>query len=167
MRVVCETSDGLEAIQKAVVLLPDLILLDIDLRAWTESKSPGKFGDCPRIYSQFLAQESSADMLQVALSLERDATLRKMKNKAAAELVAAMEQFPGEPLRATSRQLHNWQLHLVVWDATSQRSVTSPSIVLQRKGFICQRVFRNRPQFGPRNGKVRAATIQAHQELGK
>ena len=33
MRVVCETSDGLEAIQKAVVLLPDLILLDIDLRA--------------------------------------------------------------------------------------------------------------------------------------
>jgi hypothetical protein len=35
-------------------------------------------------------------MLQVALSLERDATLGKMKDMAAAELVAAMEQFPGE-----------------------------------------------------------------------
>jgi hypothetical protein len=77
-----ERPDGLEVIQTAAaVWQPDLILQEIDLRARKETKSPGECVVCPRIYNHFLAQEASADMLQKALSLEREARLRKIRQQ--------------------------------------------------------------------------------------
>jgi CheY-like chemotaxis protein len=70
--------DGLETIQKAVVWQPDLILLDIDPSSLKGIEVARQIRVCPRIYNPFLAQEASADILQKALSLQREATLRKI-----------------------------------------------------------------------------------------
>jgi hypothetical protein len=117
----------------------------------TESRLPWKFGVCPRIYNHFLAQEPSVDMLQQALSLERHATLRKIVEQP--NLSPPWSRSPGnnlsrQPLDDCTSAISHLRFSC---DATTERDSA----------------LRNRSQFGPRNGKVRAATIQAHQELGK
>ena len=124
---------------------------DRNLRGWTESKLPWKFGLCPRIYNHFLAQEPSVDMLQQALSLERHATLLKIVEQP--NLSPPWSRSPGnnlsrQPLDDCTSAISHLRFSC---DATTERDSA----------------LRNRSQFGPRNGKVRAATIQAHQELGK
>ena len=89
-QVVCEAADGLEAVQKAEELKPDLILLDIGLpklNGIQAARQIRKLAPSSRIL--FLSQESSADVLQEALDL--GAMGYVVKAYAGSELLAAVE----------------------------------------------------------------------------
>jgi DNA-binding NarL/FixJ family response regulator len=90
LQVICEVSNGLEAVQKAEELKPDLILLDIGL--------PGLNGiEAARQIRQlatqskiiFVSQESSPEVVQEALSLGAWGYI--VKPRAASDLVVAVE----------------------------------------------------------------------------
>ena len=70
VEIVGEVSDGLEAIQKAVELKPDLILLDIGLPTLNGIEVARQIRKLvPDSKIIFLSQESSADIVQEALNL--------------------------------------------------------------------------------------------------
>ena len=70
LQIICEVSDGLEAVQKAKVLQPDLILLDIGLPAMNGIEAARRIRKlAPESKIIFLSQESSGDVVREALSL--------------------------------------------------------------------------------------------------
>jgi DNA-binding NarL/FixJ family response regulator len=70
LQVVGEALDGLEAIQKAVELKPELILLDIGLPTLNGLEAARQIRKLvPESKVIFLTQESSADVLQEALRI--------------------------------------------------------------------------------------------------
>ena len=75
-----EASDGLEALQKAVELQPDLILLDIGLPSLNGIEVARQIRS---LVSEskiiFLTQESSSDVVQQALSLGARGYVAKIK----------------------------------------------------------------------------------------
>jgi DNA-binding NarL/FixJ family response regulator len=90
LQVVGEASDGLEAIQKAVELRPDLILLDIGLPSLNGIEVARQLRSLvPESIIVFLTQESSADVVQEALS--QGARGYVLKNMVLADLFAAAE----------------------------------------------------------------------------
>jgi DNA-binding NarL/FixJ family response regulator len=90
LQVVGEASDGPEALQKAVELRPDLILLDIGLPSLNGIEVARQMRSLvPESKIIFLTQETSADVVQVALSL--GAWGYVTKTKAQADLFAAVE----------------------------------------------------------------------------
>ena len=90
LRVVGEALDGLEAIQKAVELKPELILLDIGLPTLNGLEAARQIRKLvPESKVIFLSQESSADVLQEALSI--GAWGYVIKGGAETELLTAVE----------------------------------------------------------------------------
>jgi DNA-binding NarL/FixJ family response regulator len=90
LELVGEASDGLEAVQKAVELKPDLILLDIGLPSLNGIEAARKIRNLvPESRIIFLTQESSADGVQEALSLGAQGYV--VKTKARRELLNAVE----------------------------------------------------------------------------
>ena len=90
LQVVGEVSDGLEAIQKAVELRPDLIVLDIGLPSLNGIETARQICKLvPEAKIIFLTQESSSDVVQLAISLGARGYV--VKNKAGTDLVAAVE----------------------------------------------------------------------------
>jgi DNA-binding NarL/FixJ family response regulator len=84
--VICEVSDGLEAVQKAQELKPDLILLDIGLPTLNGIEAARRIRKLsPESTIVFVSQESSADVVQEALSLGASAYV--LKARAAIELL--------------------------------------------------------------------------------
>jgi DNA-binding NarL/FixJ family response regulator len=84
--VICEVSDGLEAVQKAEELKPDLILLDIGLPTLNGIEAARQIRKLsPESTIVFVSQESSADVVQEALSLGASAYV--VKARAAIELL--------------------------------------------------------------------------------
>jgi DNA-binding NarL/FixJ family response regulator len=70
LQVICEASDGLEAVQKAEELQPDLILLDIGLPIMNGIEAARQIRTlAPRAKIIFVSQESSADFVKEAFSL--------------------------------------------------------------------------------------------------
>jgi DNA-binding NarL/FixJ family response regulator len=70
VQVICEASDGLEAVQKAEELQPDLIVLDIGLPKLNGLEAARQIRQLsPNSKILFLSQESSADVMQEALGL--------------------------------------------------------------------------------------------------
>ena len=70
LQVVGEACDGLEAIQKAVELRPDLTVLDIDLPSLNGIEVARETQSLvPESIIIFLTQESSADVVQKAFSV--------------------------------------------------------------------------------------------------
>jgi DNA-binding NarL/FixJ family response regulator len=70
LRVVCEVSDGLEAVQMAEELKPDLILLDIGLPTLNGIEVARRIlVREPESKIIFLSQEISADFVQEAMRL--------------------------------------------------------------------------------------------------
>ena len=69
LQVICEASDGLEAVRKAEELQPDLIVLDIglpSLNGMEAARRIRKLSAEPKIL--FVSQESSADVVREALA---------------------------------------------------------------------------------------------------
>jgi DNA-binding NarL/FixJ family response regulator len=70
LRVICEVSDGLEAIHKAEELKPDLILLDIGLPTLNGIEAARRIlGFAPESKIIFSTQETSIDIVQEAMRL--------------------------------------------------------------------------------------------------
>jgi DNA-binding NarL/FixJ family response regulator len=90
LQIICEVSSGLEAVQKAEELKPDLILLDIGLPGLNGLEAARQIR---RLSAEskiiFLTQEVSAEVVQEALSL--GACGYVVKPKAAGELMAAVD----------------------------------------------------------------------------
>jgi DNA-binding NarL/FixJ family response regulator len=90
LQVICEASGGLEAVQKAEELRPDLILLDIGLPTLNGIEAARRIlALAPESKIIFLSQESSADVVREALSLGAKGYV--MKTRAARELFPAVE----------------------------------------------------------------------------
>jgi DNA-binding NarL/FixJ family response regulator len=90
LQVVSEASDGLEAVQKAEELKPDLILLDIGLPSLNGIAAARQIRKLsPESKIIFVSQESSADIIQEALNLGAWAYV--LKTRAQSDLVAAVE----------------------------------------------------------------------------
>jgi len=90
LQVVGEASDGLEAVQKAAELKPDLILLDVGLPSLNGIEAARQIRKLsPESKIIFLSQESSADVIQEALSLGASAYV--LKTRAVSDLLAAVD----------------------------------------------------------------------------
>jgi DNA-binding NarL/FixJ family response regulator len=90
LEIVGEASDGYEAIQKAVELKPDLVLMDIGLPSINGIEAARRIRELvPEARMLFLSQESSAEIVQEALSVGASAYVVKVN--AGIELVPALE----------------------------------------------------------------------------
>jgi DNA-binding NarL/FixJ family response regulator len=68
LQIICNVSDGVEAVQKAEELQPDLILLDIGLPSLNGIEVARQIRKVsPKSKILFVSQESSADVVQGAL----------------------------------------------------------------------------------------------------
>jgi DNA-binding NarL/FixJ family response regulator len=95
LQVICEVSDGLEAVQKAGELKPDLILLDIGLPSLNGIEAARRIRKLsPESKIIFLSQESSPDVVQHALSAGASGYV--VKTKAASQLLSAVEAVVAE-----------------------------------------------------------------------
>ncbi len=90
LQIIGEVSDGLEAVQKAVELQPDLILLDIGLPSLNGIEAARQIRTLvPESKVIFLTQESSADVVREARSLGARGYVVKLM--AGSELLPAVE----------------------------------------------------------------------------
>jgi DNA-binding NarL/FixJ family response regulator len=90
MQIVGEARDGLEAVEKAEELQPDLILLDVGLPKLNGIEAARRIRTVsPESKILFVSQESSADMVQEALRL--GALGYVVKTQAGLDLLAAVE----------------------------------------------------------------------------
>jgi len=90
LQVICEVSDGLEAVHKAEELQPDLILLNIGLPTLNGIEAARRIRKLsPESKILFVSQESSADVVQEALSV--GAAGYVLKAQGGSGLLAAVE----------------------------------------------------------------------------
>ena len=90
VQVICEASDGLDAVLKAVELKPDLILLDIGLPKLNGIDAARLIRRLvPESKILFLSQETSAEVVQEALNL--GALGYVVKGRAGIDLLPAVE----------------------------------------------------------------------------
>ena len=90
LQVICEASNGSEAVQKAEELQPDLILLDIGLPKLNGIEAARRVRKLsPKSKILFVSQESSADVVQEAVSLGGLGYV--VKTHAGKDLLAAVE----------------------------------------------------------------------------
>jgi len=102
LQVICEASDGSEAVQKAEELKPDLILLDIGLPKLNGIEAARRIRQLsPGSKIIFLSQDNSLDVVQEALSTGALAYVHKAH--AGSELLPAVRAvFRGERFVSTS-----------------------------------------------------------------
>jgi DNA-binding NarL/FixJ family response regulator len=90
LKVICNVADGLEAVQKAEVLEPDLVLLDIGLPTLNGIEAARQIRIlAPKSKIIFLSQESSPEVVREALNL--GAWGYVWKTRAGIDLLPAVE----------------------------------------------------------------------------
>jgi DNA-binding NarL/FixJ family response regulator len=90
LQVVGEASDGLEAVQKAVELKPNLVLMDIGLPSRNGIEAARQVRELvPDAKIIFLSQESSAEVVQEALSFGAQGYVVKIR--AGLDLLTAVQ----------------------------------------------------------------------------
>jgi DNA-binding NarL/FixJ family response regulator len=90
LHIVCEVSDGLEAVQKAEELHPDLVLLDIGLPSLNGIEAARRIRRLsPETKILFVSQETSPEAVQVALALGGHGYV--VKTDAGSELLEAVD----------------------------------------------------------------------------
>ena len=100
LRIVCEVSDGLEAVRKAKELKPDIILLDIGLPKLNGIEAARQIRSLiPKSKILFLSQEYWSDVVQEALILGNGYVVKTHAGKELLTAVAEVRrgsQFIGE-----------------------------------------------------------------------
>jgi DNA-binding NarL/FixJ family response regulator len=116
LHVIGVLSDGLEAVDQARKLRPDLILLDVGLPSLNGIEAARRIRKLsPESRILFVSQESSADVVQEAIS--SGARGYVVKAQAESELLAAIEavrkgeNFVGSGASAHSTQATNRHIH--------------------------------------------------------
>jgi DNA-binding NarL/FixJ family response regulator len=90
LQVICEVSDGFEAVQKAEELKPDLILLDMGLPTLNGLQAARQILKlAPESRIIFVSQQSSPDLVQEALSLGAKGYVAK--TRLASDLLIAVD----------------------------------------------------------------------------
>lgn len=90
LQVVCETSDGLGAVQKAQEIQPDLILLDIGLPKLNGIEAARRIPQCaPKTAILFLSENRLPDLAQEVLATGARGYI--LKSEARSELLANIE----------------------------------------------------------------------------
>ena len=90
LQVIGEVSDGLEAVQKAQEVQPDLVLLDIGLPTLNGIEAARRIRELsPQSKILFISQETSADVVQVALATGARGYV--VKTDAGSELLSALD----------------------------------------------------------------------------
>jgi len=90
VQVICDVADGLEAVQKAELLEPDLVLLDIGLPTLNGIEAARQIRKlAPESKIIFVSQESSCEVVQEALNL--GAWGYVVKTRAVIDLLAAVD----------------------------------------------------------------------------
>jgi len=109
VQVIGEVADGLEAVQKAELLEPNLVLLDIGLPTLNGIEAARQISKlAPKSKIIFVSQESSREVVQEALNV--GAWGYVVKTKAAIDLLAAVDAvFEGK--RFVSVGLSNQNLN--------------------------------------------------------
>jgi DNA-binding NarL/FixJ family response regulator len=105
-QIVCEVSDGSEAVQKAEELKPDLIVLDIGLPKLNGIKAARRIRQVsPNSKIIFLSTDNSPDVAQAALSTGAQSYVHKARAQSdllpAINTVLRREQFVSNKLGAT------------------------------------------------------------------
>jgi DNA-binding NarL/FixJ family response regulator len=79
LQIICEISDGLEAVQKAEEMQPDLVLLDIGLPHLNGIDAAQRIRELsPRSKILFVSQETSPDVVKAALASGGSGYILKM-----------------------------------------------------------------------------------------
>jgi DNA-binding NarL/FixJ family response regulator len=100
LQVVCEASDGLEAIEKSRDLQPDLILLDIGLPKLNGLEAARQIQEvAPNSKVLFLSENRSPDIVSEALRLGGCGYV--VKSDAGRDLLPALEAVLANKLRRT------------------------------------------------------------------
>jgi DNA-binding NarL/FixJ family response regulator len=109
VQIIGEVADGLEAVQKAELLEPNLVLLDIGLPTLNGIEAARQISKlAPKSKIIFVSQESSREVVQEALNV--GAWGYVVKTKAAIDLLAAVDAvFEGK--RFVSVGLSNQNLN--------------------------------------------------------
>jgi DNA-binding NarL/FixJ family response regulator len=95
-KIVSEASDGAEAVEKAIELQPDLILLDVGLPVLDGIKAAKIISQkCPRSRIIFLTQCDDCDIREAAR--EAGAACYLLKSKAASDLVNVISRTLNHP----------------------------------------------------------------------
>jgi DNA-binding NarL/FixJ family response regulator len=90
LQIVGDASDGLAAVQKALELMPDLILMDIGLPSLSGIEAARQIRKLvPNSKIIFVSQESSAEVVQEAMNLGASGYV--LKAFAGTDLLAAVE----------------------------------------------------------------------------
>jgi two-component system response regulator NreC len=90
LRVIAEASNGLEAIEKAATLRPDVVLLDIAMPRLNGLEAAKTIRQvCPESKIVFLTQQNDDELRSAALATGAEAYL--LKSKAAGELQLTLE----------------------------------------------------------------------------
>ena len=107
-QVICEASDGSEAVQKAEELKPDIILLETDLPKLDGIEAARRIRQLsPNSKIVFLSIELSADIVQVALGTGALGYVCKADTQS--DLISAVETvLRGDPF--VSRSIKGWKL---------------------------------------------------------
>jgi DNA-binding NarL/FixJ family response regulator len=115
-RVVCEASDGLDAVQKAQALQPDLILLDLRLPKLSGIEAARQIREsAPKSKILFLSENRSGDIAEYVVRTSASGYV--VKSNAVSELLPAMEavlhgeQFIGAGLTDHLREEGNATTH--------------------------------------------------------
>ena len=89
-RIVAEAPDGLESVQKAAELQPDVVLLDIQMPGLNGIEAARRIRqECPGSRIIFLSQSSDKEIIRAALEIGAKAFVQKAM--AARELIPAIE----------------------------------------------------------------------------
>jgi len=111
LQIICEVADGLEAVQKARELQPELILLDIGLPSLNGIEAARRIRDLsPNSKILFVSENHSSDVVEEALRL--GALGYVVKSDAARDLLPAVEAvLQGKEFVSASVSVHNIDNH--------------------------------------------------------
>ncbi|HZR59155.1 MAG TPA: response regulator [Terriglobales bacterium] len=127
LQIICEVSDGLEAVQKAQELQPDLVMLDIGLPTLSGIEAARRIRKlAPESKILFLSQESSADMVQEALGSGAHGYV--VKAHAGSELLPAVKAvLQGDQFVSSGLRDHHF---------TGVMEAQAPALLCPEEGLI-------------------------------